>query len=135
MMKIIIVILTNLFSCYYSFSQGNLRLSAFKNETGLLQENVLLDSVMVDIYLLNTGADKKKTFTFTNSEKNCFLHAGLYNIELKISTERIIKICNVLIRDSELTFVDILIEPAIELTKRELRQRKKFHNYRKTSCD
>jgi hypothetical protein len=117
-----------------SFTQGTLRLTAKKNETGNLMDNKIIDSIEVEISYTYVKTQPKKYFTFTASDKNCYLTPGLYNIEVKISSERTIKICEIHIRDSEFTFIDILIEPEISFTKRQLRKRKHFDNYRKNKC-
>jgi len=46
----------------------------------------------------------------------------------------IIKICEIKIRDSEFTFLSILIEPEISFAKKQLRKSQKFDNYSKNKC-
>ncbi len=114
--------------------QGTLRLSAEKNETGNLQDNKPIDSLAIEISFTYHKTQSKQYFTFTSKDKNCYLKLGLYDIEVKVSSGRTLKICEIIIRDFEFTFLNILIEPEISLTKRQLRQRKHFDNYRKNKC-
>ncbi len=52
-----------------SFTQGNLRVTFENNKTGLLKDNIRLDTIKVII--TSTYGDSKIDYTFTSENKNC----------------------------------------------------------------
>lgn len=118
--------------CSYSFSQGLLRISASQNGTNNLLENVPIATLQVKIILLADGSVTNCNFSAEN--KNCLLKPGIYNVEIRNTNGQELKICEILIRDMEFTFLNVLFEPTKALSRKELRKRKIYHNYGKNRC-
>lgn len=116
-----------------SFTQGNLRVTFENNKTGLLKDNISLDTIKVII--TSTYGDSKIDYTFTSENKNCQLSPGFYNLSFVQDHSIVINICEVLIKDSEYTFIQILTEPVVKLSWFEKRKRKKtYDKYKKSKC-
>lgn len=115
-----------------SFSQGAIRLSAEQNETCKLADNVVLESVTAKIVPI--GGEPIVYFTFSAGNRFCYLRPGYYQLEIQGAEGNKITVCNILIRDSEYTFIDVLLESCETLSRRDIRKRKMYANYSKKNC-
>ena len=131
--KILLILL--IFISYSSaFSQGIVKLAIKKNETGKLIDTKEMDTVVVYYYYSNYQSQQKQIFNWTKENDRLHLRPGVYTFEFKVEPDKTINICEVSIYDNKLSFVSILVEPDIKFTKKELRQRKIYDNYRKSKC-
>ncbi|MCT4559751.1 MAG: hypothetical protein N4A41_00085 [Crocinitomicaceae bacterium] len=132
MIKQILIIILVLIG-YHTFSQGNLKITASQNETFNLNDNESIDVLVVKI--ISIGGGEIKSVIFSNETKYCQLTPGYYNLEIATADgKKEIKICEILIRDFEFTFINILFEPCGSLSRKEMRRRKIYDNYRKVRC-
>jgi len=130
----ILLILLIFISYSHAFSQGTIKLAIVKNETGKLIDNKEMDTVVVYYYYSNSQSQQKQIYHWTKGNDRLHLRPGIYTFEFKVEPDKTIKICDVSIYDNKLSFVSILIEPDIKFTKKEIRQRKIYDNYRKSKC-
>lgn len=131
----ILLLLISFVSCLTSFSQGTIKLTIVKNETGKLIDNKEMDTVVVYYYYSNSQRQQKQIFNWTKENDRFQLLPGKYTFEFKVEPDKTIKICEVSIYQYKFSSLSILVEPNIKFTKKELRQRNIYDNYRKSKCE
>lgn len=118
--------------CNNTFSQGAFNVAASQNRTCNLDDNILIETLNVKI--ITTGNDEIKYFTFSDGTKYCYLKPGFYNIEITNNDGQIIILCNILIRNDDSLFINVLFEPKRSLTWKEKHKRKMYDNYKNNKC-
>lgn len=116
-----------------SFSQvswGGLSVITFKNNTDKLADNFVVDTTYVKITNSQYSIDTTVTFIHSQNTK-IILKDGKYNLALSYRNEEQIELTDVIISGDRISFVEVLIEPRKELSKRDIRNRKKkyYANY------
>jgi hypothetical protein len=120
-------------STNYCFSQvalGVLKVTTFKNDTDKLTDNYAVDTTHVRI--INSQYSLDTIVTFINSQNTKInLKRGNYNLVLSYRNEEEIELTDILISADLISFVEVLIEPKMALSRREIRKRKKkyYANY------
>jgi len=116
-----------------SFSQvswGGLSVITFKNNTDKLADNFVVDTTYVKTTNSQYSIDTTVTFIHSQNTK-IILKDGKYNLALSYRNEEQIELTDVIISGDRISFVEVLIEPRKELSKRDIRNRKKkyYANY------
>ncbi len=126
---IYLFLLLNYFLTQAQSSSGGLKISMYKNTNNNLKENILLDSILVNITNNQSKVDTSILNSINNSESFITMKSGKYNINFTIENE-FFTLENILISGDRISFVDILIEPKSKLSFIEKRKRKKLYtNY------
>lgn len=117
----------------YCFSQnalGALKVTTFKNDTDNLADNYIVDTSYVRI--TNSRYSTDTSVVFIQSQKTKInLKPGRYNLVLSYNNEEEIILNDVLISADKISFVEVLIEPKMALSRKDIRKRKKkyYANY------
>ena len=118
---------------HHSYSQiglGALQVTTYKNETNNLNDNYSVDTTFVRIIKLQYSIDTNFTYV-TGIRSRIALKPGKYKLVCSFNKDSEITIENVIISADKITFVELLIEPKIFLSKSQLRKRRKknYANY------